>query len=125
MTNPLYDELASDASELIAEFGAPMVMLRKGPAVYDVNTSKNVSTDIPEDAIGLELEYDNYESKDPSILASDKKILLATAGVSLAKITTPQKGDKIKVGEVVYKIERVKPFQPGGVAIYFEIQARV
>lgn len=97
----------------------PVILTRKGPSVYDAETGQNVATETAQTGTGLELDYEAHEARDPSILATDRKVLLSTEGIQ-----APKKGDEVEIGGSTYRIETVKQFAPGGVPLYFEVQAR-
>lgn len=52
------------------------------------------------------------------IQAGDIKVMIEAQG------TTPKSSDKLRLGADLYSIISVTPVQPGGVALYFTVQAR-
>lgn len=115
----LYDELASTATELLAEFGMPVTIVHKGVAVYNVVSGKNTSPETSEEGIGMELDYSSGELN-ALVLSTDRKIMLAPGGIAVQ----PKKGDKVVIDGVTYAIENVKRTAPGGVVVLYELQAR-
>lgn len=115
----LYAELASTATELLAEFGMPVTIVRKGAPVYNADTGKSTASEAVDEGVGLELDYEHNELNN-LVLSTDRKIMVAPEGIT----GMPKKGDRITVGTTTYGIENVKRTAPGGIVVLYEIQAR-
>lgn len=47
--------------------------------------------------------------------------IMVTAMASAEVQHTPTDDDRVKIGEVWYSVKAVRPFAPGGVTVYFEV----
>ena len=66
------------------------------------------------------LDYAKREIDGSLVLATDRKCLVSTEGLSIEPATS----DQIMVGGDVYEIVNVMPLSPGGTVIMWEVQAR-
>lgn len=66
------------------------------------------------------LDYSHAERAGTSVQSKDRKVLVSTDGLSIE----PTPADKFILGAVVYEIVTVKPLNPGGTVVLYELQAR-
>ncbi|PSH68617.1 hypothetical protein CU102_12720 [Phyllobacterium brassicacearum] len=66
------------------------------------------------------LNFDNKDIDGTLIKASDKKVYIASKGLTIVPETT----DRLTIGDISHTIIRVMPLNPAGVNVYFEVQAR-
>jgi hypothetical protein len=114
-----YDDLASEAHELLAEFGESAVLIRETDGAYVPGTGRASVTRTTTDTKAVTLDY-NANEVGGNVLATDTKILVSAKGIT----STPVKGDRIRVGGTTYGIENVRVTKPGGTAVVIELQAR-
>lgn len=122
-----YSEDRAEAYESIKEAGAAMTLFHSEGAEYNPATCRTApATVLDYPCYGIIEEYTQINAgmgpqDGSSVLAGDKKITLTAA----ADFPDPISGDTLTVGETVYKVVRVKSLAPAGVAILYEVQARV
>ena len=64
-------------------------------------------------------EFTNNEINGTTILATDKKVLVSATGME------PKPGDRLTISGVKHQVINAKPLAPAGVAVMYEVQARV
>lgn len=119
MTGFNYARSAATASRLIARFGQSASIVRStagnGPA-YDPGEP----TETTYACTLVVLDYTNSERDGTLILAGDKKVYLSTSGLSIE----PSLADKISVNGEAHNIISIKPLNPAGTVVMYEIQIR-
>lgn len=66
------------------------------------------------------LDYDQKDVDGTLVKSTDKKVYVATKGLTIQPTTT----DKVIIGGVVSSIVQAKPLNPAGTVVYWELQAR-
>jgi hypothetical protein len=116
-----YARPRATAARLIERYGQAGVIrraTRSGGNPKDPRTGTTTSAD---HAVRLvELDYDNSEVDGTVIRRTDRKMMVSTQGLTIEPTTS----DQIVIAGKTFAIVGVKPLSPGGVALYFEIQAR-
>lgn len=64
-------------------------------------------------------EFTNDEIDGTTIFATDKKVLVSATGMA------PMPGDGLTISGVRHQVINSKPLAPAGVAVLYEVQARV
>lgn len=64
-------------------------------------------------------EFTNDEIDGTTILATDKKVLVSATGME------PKPGDMLTISGAKHQVINSKPLAPAGVAVMYEVQARV
>jgi hypothetical protein len=114
-----YSRSQATADRLIAKFGQPGTIRRPGAASGDPwNPTIGPATDYP--CTLVVLDYTAREIDGTLILASDRKVYVATAGLDV----TPEPSDQVVVGSEVLSIVNVGRLAPAGVDVFFLLQAR-
>lgn len=113
-----YATSKATADRLIARFGQSAALLRpvkSGPAY-------NPTEGEPERhaCTVAVLEYTSREIDGTRILATDKKVYLAVGSLTI----TPGADDALEIGGVKHRIIGVKPLNPAGTVVYYELQVR-
>lgn len=117
-------DLAAEIAAAVREAGAavgngPLIgqLLRRAPAdtsVYPV--APGAETALP---VAMVLTaYSDRDRDGTTIRAGDVKVMIEAGAVE------PSTSDRLTVGGRTYSIEAVKAIQPGGVVLYWEVQAR-
>lgn len=117
-----YTSSKATAERLIAQFGQAATLRRvtvSGGSAFDPASGTPTTTN---HAVTLvELEFTRAEVANGLVERGDKKLLLSTAGLTV----TPDLSDKIVMGSTVYAIHDIRPLNPGGTVLMYEIQARL
>lgn len=93
---------------LIQKAGAPV-----NP--WDANTGTTVTTELP----ALVQDYPQSMIDGTLIQQNDKRIMLSATGPK------PTTADTLTIGNVVHRIISVRSTAPSGVAMFYQVQARV
>lgn len=112
-----YARARATAEKLIAKFGQAGVIRRvttSGPD-YDpiISTEDHACTLV-------DLDYDERQIDGTLIMRGDRMVYLSTKGLSIR----PELSDKVVIGDVEHAIKNVMPLAPGGVTVFFQLQAR-
>lgn len=121
MTAFNYARTKASADRLIAKFGQLGAIRRAGEGsgpTYDPTPG----ADVDHPCRFVVLDYENSEVDGTRVLATDKKVLLAVGDLAI----TPKTSDLLVDGPgSSYRIiPPLKPLSPGGVVLFYEIQAR-
>ena len=108
----------ADADELIDEFGQSGLLRRPVTSGPDHDPIEEDPDDHP--AVFAVLDYTNSEIDGTRVLATDKKVYLSVAALSIG----PTSSDQLVVGGISHAIIRVKPLAPSGTVVLWELQVR-
>lgn len=111
-----YASSQATADRLIAHFGQAGV-IRRTTSTGDAWNPTQTSTDY--DCTLVVLDYSTTEKNGTLIQAKDRKVLIATDGLTIE----PTDADKLVIGSAVYSIVSVKPLSPAETVILYEVQA--
>lgn len=117
MTTFDYLKSRATAEKLIAKFGQTGALRRvsaSGPAYDPITTTNDYTVKL------VDLDYDETQISGTLITRGDRRVYLSTIGLSIV----PANGDKILIGGVEHAILGVKPLQPSGTIVFWELQAR-
>lgn len=115
-----YTEIAADADELLAEFGAPATLKRVTAGGYDPATGDTTSASSAEwISVGVKLDYEQKQVDGTLIRRGDQRILLSVVGM-----VNPQTGDTLTIGIDVFNVIESRPLQPALVPVLFDVQVR-
>lgn len=106
------------ASDLIAQFGQAMTLLRTTPGTFDPVTGQ--VTGAVEDSIavtGIASNFDANEIDGTRILATDVR-------ASLTAAQEPQISDRLVIGGREHEIVNIVAKNPAGTALVYIVQAR-
>lgn len=112
-----YDEMRGVAEEMIAEFGQTGAIRRttlSGPS-YDP-----VETDLDHPCTLVDLDVEERSIDGALVLRGDRTVYLSTEGLSIEPLRT----DQVVIGGNPHTIVDVKPLQPAGLIVFWELQAR-
>jgi hypothetical protein len=114
-----YSDLDATAKELLAEFGAPMVLTRTTEGDYDPAQAGSVNTSVDYSCEGVKLNYEEKFIDGTRIKTGDQQVLLSTT------ITvTPEQGDTITIDSELWKVVKVETVKPAEVALLYKLQVR-
>lgn len=113
-----YGRSKAAAERLIGRFGQIGAIRSVASSGTPWNPDAGATTD--QICTLVELDYSATEIDGSLIEASDRKVLVSTAGVA----TAPTQADKIVIGGNAMDIISVKPLSPGGLVLLWEVQAR-
>lgn len=111
-----WDAIAAEVVEGIGEVGVAANIVRKGAQTGPAYNP----TFGPDELFPVTIVYDEYDTDEIDgtlILATDLKIMMTAVGV------VPTPADKLRADKD-YSIQRVKPLQPGGTPVMWELQCR-
>jgi hypothetical protein len=115
-----YTEIATDADELLTDFGAPATLKRVTAGGYDPETSTTTSPSTAEwTSVGVKLDYEQKQVDSTLIRRGDQRILL-----SVINMVNPQTGDTLTIGTDVFNVIESRPLQPALVPVLFDVQVR-
>lgn len=118
MTSFDYSRSQQTATRLIDRFGSAATLKRpnsSGPAYAPVEgTPTSYAVTVVVDT------YRNSEVDGTRVLATDKKVLMAKGALAIEPATS----DTLVIGGVDHAIVEVRPLNPGGSVILYEVQAR-
>ncbi len=112
-----YVPLQATARRLIVKFGQTGTVTRlvnTGTSYDPTQTPTTFSCQL------VVLDYEDSKVDGTMIKRSDKMIYVSTAGLTSGL----EQSDKITVGVEEYSIERLKPLNPAGTLLYWEVQGR-
>lgn len=112
-----YTRSRGTAVKLIAKFGQAGAIRRttvSGPD-YDPVT---VDEDLPCKLVDLNVDEDSVDGT--LVLRSDRTVYLSTEGLTIEPLRT----DRVVIGGVPHTVVEVKPLQPGGLVVFWELLAR-
>lgn len=114
-----YSNLKVTARVLLKKFGQSMTLTRDVAGAYDPTTgsvSNTVQTFVD---FGVVLPYSNGVSSiaDSLIQTGDRQVFIQMS-------TEPKPTDKITIAGAVHNIVNVKPLEPAGVNVLYELQIR-
>lgn len=114
-----YAAARADANAGILEGGTTATLIQRGsPAGDAFNPTAGADTEYT--ITVLLMDYANRERDGTLIQADDRKMYVSAEGLTV----TPGPNDKVRVLGDTYDLIRVMPFQPGGVTVFYEVQAR-
>lgn len=114
-----YSRMVRTANRLIARFGQSAAIRRTTVDMSDpLEPGDPVTTDHACTAVVT--DYTMQERAGTLIKATDRKIIVSTAGVTI----TPKISDKLVVGDEVYSLVTIDPLNPGGTLLLWQMQAR-
>jgi hypothetical protein len=114
-----YNSLKGTARSLLAKFGQPMTLVKTTGSSYDATTGANTLTTSSTTDLGVILRYgDALNSAPDSLIKQDDQQIFIQMSVA------PSVTDKITVAGVNYDIVSVKPIEPAGINVLYELQVR-
>lgn len=113
-----YDDDKAMADEEIAESGMSATLKRpttSGPAYNPtIGTPTSYAVNV------VVQEYRNAEIDGARVQAGDKKVMMAKGSLAIE----PDTSDKLVIGGVDHAIVEVRPLNPGGTVLLYEMQVR-
>jgi hypothetical protein len=111
-----YTKSKGTARGLLQKFGQSMTLRRTATTGSDPwNPGSGATTDY--DTIGASMSYALRHVDGSMVQRNDKRILLYSE-------EAPALTDTLVFGGVTHTIINVQPLSPGGVTVYYEVQAR-
>lgn len=114
-----YAEMAATASELLAEFGQDMTLVRGLTGTYAPATGTATVSGSNSYGKGVALDYDQRDIDGTVIRQGDQRVYL-----SIEVGATPQTGDALLIGGKTWKVMTSKTLAPAGVAVIHDVQCR-
>lgn len=115
-----YAKSAATAQRLLAKFGQTGVLRVPGePSGPPHNPTPGVP--VNHACTFAVLKYENRDIDGTLIKASDKKVYLSTKDLTVAPLTT----HTLVIGGADHTIVLVKPLNPAGTEVFYELQVRV
>jgi hypothetical protein len=119
---PNYPRLKAMAERLIAKAGQPATLVRATRVGGNPKDPRTGTVTPANHAVKVvETEYDIREIDGTVILRSDRRFLMSTEGLGQVD---PNSADALIVGGKTLQVVSMKPLQPGGVVLLYDVQAR-
>ncbi len=112
-----YIKATATASRLIKRFGQSITLRQQAGSG---TAWAPVLTDTDHVAIAAVTEYSNRDMDGTLIKMGDRRVYLSTEGLTVVPTTQ----DKLVVGGEVMTIVNIRPLNPAGVTVMYEVQAR-
>lgn len=112
-----YERSQGTTNRLIDKFGQTGAIRRTQTSGDPWNPGTS-DTDYPCTLVAL--DYDQKDVDGTLIKSTDKKVYVATKGLTIQPTTT----DKVIIGGVVSTIVEAKPLNPAGTVVFWELQVR-
>ncbi|MFZ6773032.1 hypothetical protein ACO0LB_10000 [Undibacterium sp. SXout7W] len=114
-----YEEAASDADELLAEFGQRVTIKRITSGDYDPATSAASIATTLQMGTAVILDFGIKDIDGTLIKTGDKRMLLSAIG-----ITPPQVDDIVMFGASTCQIKNTNPLDPAGIIVFYDVHLR-
>lgn len=114
-----YANLKATARKLLQGFGQTMTLTRDVAGTYNPETGTIVNTTQTFSDYGVVLPYGEGSSSvaDSLIQQGDRQVFIQMS-------TEPKTTDKMTIAGVTYNIIAVKPLEPAGINVLYELQIR-
>lgn len=112
-----YGPITAAASRLIARFGATVTLIKPGEVTGPEN-NPTVGPATEHEVKAVIADYSALERNGSLIGLTDRKVMVEAGDV------VPTQADRLRVGDRTLEVVSVKAIEPGGVAVYYEVQAR-
>ena len=113
-----YSEMAAVANDLLAEFGAPVILQRTSGGTFDPVAGSTTGASTSEiAAMGIQKHYKTSLVDGKRIKHGDKLFVLDDS-------QAPVISDKLKVGSEYWSIVGLNTVEPAGEAIVYFVQVR-
>ena len=115
-----YGELASTAARLLTQFGKPATLRVESGSSFDPATQINTPAYTDTAVSLLVSNYTGRISETGTLVQTDDKRLI----VSVNGAAEPGIGSLVVDGSTVYIVQAVRPLNPAGTALLYELQGR-
>ena len=115
-----YLNLQGTAARMLAGRGRAMVLRKQTAAAYDPAAGSAAQTASDTDCVGAVFDFPALLIDGTRIQRGDKKVLLASEGLTV----TPDATDQLVIGDVVHSIVNVQPIGPDGTVVVYRLQVR-
>lgn len=117
-----YDGIPEDVLEMIKEAGRSVEVLSPsaGQAYNAATDTFTAGADISVTVSGVFTQFSTKDIDGDLILRTDKKLLIAAAGLSFA----PDNRHKVKDGSDIYRVINTEVVQPGSEPLLYKVQVR-
>ena len=112
-----YTRSRATAERLLAKYGQAAIITRTTSVGDDWNPRLKPAN---HPCTIVVTDFKNREIDGTLVQAGDKKVIVSTSGLTIE----PATGDKIAVGGFDHSIVSVKPINPGGLVIIYQLQCR-
>ena len=115
-----WDKLRVEITKEFKEYGADSFVIETTHGEYDISTGTNSSTETKHVAYCL---ISSKESADNDIIMSENLQARISAPPTLT--LTSKQNLKLELNNQIYTIKKIKPVMPGGIVLYYRIEAEV
>ena len=121
-----YDDLASTAAEMLAEFGQAVTLTHSAAGTYNPATGTGSAPTVTTQTINAVEEAYSSRSIDGTLIRSgDKKLHLSPLDTSGAAISLPVPEDTVTFATgPAWTIKAVEPVSPGATPVLITVQIR-
>ena len=111
-----YAKTRATATRLIERFGQAVTFHRVSAETGDAWNPTQQTTSYP--ARAAVLGYEDSEIDGTMVQAGDRKLYVSVFGIE------PTTSDKVVIGTESLRVVNVKPLNPAGTVVFFEVQCR-
>ncbi len=115
-----YTDMQATTAELLAEFGAPVVLNHADNGDYDVDSGAPVTKTTTSTGTAVRIEYELKDIDGTQIRHGDVRLLIAAQNFPL-----PDTGDDVVFDGIIYSVVSTKPLSPAGIVMFYDTQARI
>lgn len=113
-----YTEIAASATEMLAEYGVPVVLTRPGDAEYDPASGEVEASPSEHQGVGVRTDYSLGDIDGTLIQRGDVRILLG------ASLPLPKSGDHLRFAAETYRVINADVVQPAAIPVLYVVQGR-
>ena len=115
-----YNDAATVAAELLADFGQPVTHHSTSEGSYDPASGSVTRTPLAQSGTGVLLKIALSQIDGTVITASDRRLLLSREGIAVA----PKPNDSVSINGVTYTVMQAQLLAPGSVTLLHELVVR-
>jgi len=119
-----YADLAASATDLVEEFGAPIVLERSIGAEYDASTSEVIDSRRKVTGTAVREEYELRDIDGDSIRFGDVKLIVSTRAADGTAMPEPRTDERVLFDTTWWTVIRSAPIKHATVAVAYQVQAR-
>jgi hypothetical protein len=119
-----YAATAAEAADLLGEYGQSVTLTRKTPGAYDPETGAVSASGATHTGMGCAFEYAQRDIDGTEIKRGDQRLYLSPKQTDGSAMPTPQTGDTVTIGSLIYAVMASRPLAPAGIVVLHDVQLR-
>jgi hypothetical protein len=113
-----WTSIGNEVADALASVGFQVTHKRKTYAAGPNEWTNGAETSTQVSMLVVKSDYSLFEIDGINVLATDERILVPVGSVA------PKVGDHFTVNSVELRVQSIKPLDPGGTAVMYEVQLR-